>query len=61
MKLLCKDKNHCSHTVAIVFTHCSSTIHALKNIKNEFHGTIHTFKNYFTTLFSVFSFKFQQQ
>ena len=25
-------------------------------IKNGFHGTIHTFKNYFATVFSVFSF-----
>ena len=25
-------------------------------IKNGSHGTIHTFKNYFTTVFSVFSF-----
>ena len=25
-------------------------------IKNESHGTIHTFKNYFTTVFLVFSF-----
>ena len=24
-----------------------------KNIKNGFHGTIHTFKNYFTTMFLV--------
>ena len=24
-------------------------------IKNEFHGTIHTFKNYFAIVFSVFS------
>ena len=29
-----------------------------KNIKNGFHGTIHTFKNYFATAFSVFSFQF---
>ena len=35
------DKNHYSRT---------------KNIKNRFHGTIHTFKNYFVTVFSVFSF-----
>ena len=25
-------------------------------IKNRFYGTIHTFKNYFTTIFSVFNF-----
>ena len=29
-------------------------------IKNGFHITIHTFKNYFATVFSVFSFQFQQ-
>ena len=29
-------------------------------IKNGSHDTIHTFKNYFTTVFSVFSFQFQQ-
>ena len=36
--------------------HCTVTVHALKNIKNGSHGTIHTFKNYFATVFSVFSF-----
>ena len=49
-----------------LFTHCSGTVHALfmgptttllkKYIKNESHGTIYTFKNYFATVFSVFSF-----
>ena len=49
-----------------LFTHCSGTVHVLfmrpttilfrKNIKNESHGTIHTFKNYFDTIFSVFNF-----
>ena len=29
-------------------------------IKNGSHGTIYTFKNYFATMFSVFSFQFQQ-
>ena len=28
--------------------------------KYGFHGTIHTFKNYFATVFLVFSFQFQQ-
>ena len=46
------DKNQCSHIVH----HCSSTVHALKNIKNGSHGIIHTFKIYFATVFSVFSF-----
>ena len=34
------------------------TIHVLKNIKNESHDTIYTFKYYFATVFSVFSFQF---
>ena len=29
-------------------------------IKIGFHGTIHTFKNYFATVFLVFNFQFQQ-
>ena len=29
-------------------------------IKNGSHSTIYTFKNYFVTVFSVFSFQFQQ-
>ena len=43
---------HCSRTVH----HCSSTVYILKNIKNGSYGTIHTFKNYFATVFLVFSF-----
>ena len=45
---------HCSSTVAAFFI----TVHALKNIKNGSHDTIHTFKNYFATVLSVFSFQF---
>ena len=45
-------------TVVILFIYCSNTIHTLKNIKNGSHGTFHTFKNYFATVFSVFSFQF---
>ena len=41
-----------------LFTHCAYTIHAFKNIKNRSHGTIHIFKNYFATVFSVFRFQF---
>ena len=41
--------------------HCSQDAHtSLFNnffIKNGFHDTIHTFKNYFTIVFSVFSFQ----
>ena len=48
-----------------LFTHYSGTVHVLfmgptstllKKIKNESHNTIHTFKNYFVIVFSVFSF-----
>ena len=42
-------------TVYALFTHCAYTVHVLKNIKNESHYTIYTFKNYFATVFSVFS------
>ena len=43
-----------------LFTHCSSTVNRThshfiqkKNIKNGSHSTIHTFKNYFATVFLV--------
>ena len=52
---------HCSRTVyhcSCTVQHCSCTVHVLKNIKNGFHDTIYTFKNYFATVFSVFSFQF---
>ena len=45
-------------TVYALFTYCAYTVHVLKNIKNGSHGTIYTFKNYFATVFSVFSFQF---
>ena len=35
-----------------------STVYVLKNIKNRSHDTIYTIKNYFATVFSVFSFQF---
>ena len=50
-----------------LFTHCRSTVHALFTgptltlfrkkikIKNGSHDIIHTFKNYFVTIFSVFN------
>ena len=54
-----------NYTVHALFTNGSCTIYTLftrptttlfkKKIKNGFHGTIHTFKNYFATIFSVFS------
>ena len=42
----------------VLFMHCSQDpqlLYSEKNIKNRFHDTIHTFKNYFTTVFSIFS------
>ena len=41
-----------------LFTHYAYTVHVLKNIKNRSHDTIYTFKYYFATVFSVFSFQF---
>ena len=46
-------------TVHALFTYCSRDpppLYSEKNIKNRSHSTIHPFKNYFTTVFSVFSF-----
>ena len=48
------DKIHCSCTVHGTHGHFIKKIY----IKNGFHGTIHIFKNYFTTMFSVFGFQF---
>ena len=45
-------------TAHALLTTVHNTVHALKNIKNGSHDTIHTFKNYFTTVLSVFSFQF---
>ena len=42
----------------LTWVYCSCTVHVLKNIKNGSHDTIYTFKNYFATVFSVFSFQF---
>ena len=39
----------------VLFTYCAYTVHVLKNIENGSHDTIYTFKNYFATVFSVFS------
>ena len=43
-----------------LFMNSAYTVHAFKNIKNWSHSIIHTFKNYFAIVFSVFSFQFQQ-
>ena len=45
-------------TVYTLFTHCVYTVHVLKNIKNESHDTIYTFKYYFVTVFLIFNFQF---
>ena len=51
-------------TVHALFWYCLCTVHGIhsyfiqKNIKNGSHSTIYTFKNYFVTVFSVFSFQF---
>ena len=54
--LLFRDNFYCLYTVLSLFI-----VYTLKNIKNRSHDTIYTFKNYFATVFSVFSFQFQQQ
>ena len=36
-----------------LFTGPASTLFSKKNFKTESHGTIHTFKNYFATVFST--------
>ena len=48
--------NHMKQRQKLLFMHCSSTVHVFKNIKNGSHDTIHTFKNYFATVFLIFSF-----
>ena len=48
-------------TIHVLFMHCLRTVHGTynhfiqKKIKNGSHGIIHTFKNYFATMFSIFS------
>ena len=53
-----------SQRQSVMFMHCSYIVHGTHNhfilkkkIKNESHDIIHTFKNYFVTVFSVFSFQ----
>ena len=50
------DKFYCSHTIHALFTGPITTLFRKKNIKNESHGTIYIFKNYFVTVFSVLIF-----
>ena len=39
-----------------LFTRPANTLFNKKNFKTMFYSTIYTFKNYFTTVFSIFSF-----
>ena len=56
LMLTFRDKIYCLWTVHALFMYWTYTIHVFKNIKKWSHGTIHIFKNYFATVFSVFSF-----
>ena len=51
------DKYQCLCIVSILFMRPTVTL-LKKYIKNEFYGIIYPFKNYFTTVFSVFNFQF---
>ena len=54
---LCMNSNHTwVHCLRTVY-HYLYTVYVLKNIKNGSHSIIHTFKNYFATVLSVFSFQ----
>ena len=52
------------NTVHVLFRYYSHTVYGTHShfiqkkiyIKNRSHGTIHTFKNYFATVFSIFNF-----
>ena len=48
---------HYFGTIYALFMRPTTTLFR-KKIKNESHDTIHTFKNYFVIVFSVFSFQF---
>ena len=55
---LSRDNMHCSlgpMNSHALFTGPTSTLFRKKKFKNRSHGTIYTFKNYFVTVFSVFS------
>ena len=51
---------HGEQCTRILFTDPQISLFSNFFIKNESYDTIHTFKNYFATIFSVFSFQFQQ-
>ena len=47
-----------SNEFRALFTGLASTLFSKKNFKSKSHSTIYTFKNYFATIFLVFSFQF---
>ena len=51
---------HNKQYIHALYTDPQITLFSNFFIKNRSHGSIHTFKNYFATVFSVFSFQFQQ-
>ena len=51
---------NCEQCTCALFTDPQTPLFINFFIKNGFHSIIHTFKNYFATVFSVFSFQFQQ-
>ena len=54
------DPLFCKQCIYTLFTDPQTLLFINFFIKNKFYSTIYIFKNYFTTVFSVFSFQFQQ-
>ena len=54
------DPLFCEQCIYTLFTDPQTLLFINFFIKNESYSTIHIFKNYFATVFSVFSFQFQQ-
>ena len=59
------NSNYTFHAHGFIVQETKCTVHKTynhfvqkTNIKNWYHGTIHSFKNYFVTVFLVFSFQF---
>ena len=61
---ICLDRasnvQHCASSIfcgsRALFTRPASTLKKKNNFKTRFHSSIHTSKNYFTTIFSIFNF-----
>ena len=54
------DQVFCEQCTRTLFIDPQTSVFSNFFIKNDSYGTIYTFKNYFTTVFLVFSFQFQQ-